>query len=119
MILGFVSYNFFDWYEILGTSPDVIKGLNGIMLISFTLFCLTLIFKFIGNIFLALQMPALSSTLTTGGHFLSLLIIYFLTKLTNGDLLIVAIVYTLSPLIVYLVAYPIMFLVNIHIYVLK
>lgn len=109
MILGFVSYNFFDWYEILGTSPNVIKGLNGIMLISFTLFCLTLIFKFIGNIFLALQMPALSSTLTTGGHFLSLLIIYFLTKLTTGDLLIVAIVYTLSPLIVYLVAYPIMF----------
>lgn len=109
IILGWLIRSFIDWYEILNTTPTQVVGLNEIVIVSFTIFCLTFILKVIGNVFLALQLPAVNNLLITSGHLLSLIIIFCFTKFTSGSLMTVAVVYTASPLLIYAIAYPVTF----------
>lgn len=110
IVIGTILEPIINWYDILSTTPDKVPNLKEIVYVSFAIFCLNFIFKFIGNVYLALQLPAINNLLVTGGHLLSLIIIFLLTKFTSGSLMFVAISYSLSPLIVYLLAYPITFL---------
>lgn len=98
-----------DWYAILGTSPQQVPRLNSIVYVSVAIFSLNFIFKFVGNVYLALQLPAVNNLMVVAGHCLSLAVIYALTRLTDGSLMYVAVAYTASPLAVYLIAYPITF----------
>lgn len=109
IVIGTILEPIINWYDILSTTPDKVPNLKEIVYVSFAIFCLNFIFKFIGNVYLALQLPAINNLLVTGGHLLSLIIIFLLTKFTSGSLMFVAISYSLSPLIVYLLAYPITF----------
>lgn len=109
MAIGTVLFPFLDWYLILGALPDSVHRLNEIVYISFALFCLNFILKFIGNIYLALQMPAMNNLLVCLGHSLSLLIIFVLSKFTEGSLLYVAVAYSVAPPLIYLIMYPIIF----------
>lgn len=105
-----IAEPFVNWYDILSTSPDKVHGLEEIVYLSFTIFCLNFIFKFIGNVYQAMQMPAINNLMVASGHLLSLVIIYILTLTTSGSLFWVAIAYSSSPLIIYLIAYPLTFL---------
>lgn len=109
MIVGSVAEPFVDWYDILNTTVGQVPRLKGIVYVSFVIFCLNFIFKFIGNVYLAMQLPAINNMMNVAGHVLSLLIIYTLTQTTTGSLLWVAVTYSASPLVIYLVAYPITF----------
>ena len=106
---GAVCESFVNWYDILSTTPDLVSRLNEIVYVTFVIFCLNFIFKIIGNIYLAMQLPAVNNLMVVGGHILSLILIFILTKTTSGSLFYVAIVYSVSPLLIYLVAYPITF----------
>lgn len=108
-VLGSIVVFSVDWYSILGTSQEVVPSLFNVVYISFAIFCFHLVFKFIGNIYLAMQMPSINNLMIMGGHLLSLLIIYVLTKTTDGSLLYVAVTFTLSPVIIYFLAIPITF----------
>jgi O-antigen/teichoic acid export membrane protein len=107
--VGTMAEPFIDWYNILNTTPEAVPHLDEIVYVAFAIFCLNFIFKFIGNIYLALQLPAVNNAMTTSGHLLSLIIIYILTKSTSGSLMYVAVAYSISPLLVYLLMYPITF----------
>jgi O-antigen/teichoic acid export membrane protein len=109
IVVGTVAEPFIDWYAILNTTPDSVPHLDEIVYVAFAIFCLNFIFKFIGNIYLALQLPAINNAMITGGHLLSLIIIFILTKTTAGSLMYVAIAYSASPLLVYLMMYPVTF----------
>lgn len=109
IILGMLCKPFLDWYGILGTDSSKIPHLNEIVFVSFVFCSLNFIFKFIGNVYQALQLPAVSNLITVAGHLLSLIVIFFLTIFTPGSLFLVAIAYTCSPLVVYLIAYPVTF----------
>lgn len=109
IILGCVTFHFVNWYSILNANLTQVPSLNSIVFVSFVIFCLNFIFKFIGNVYLALQLPAINNMLVTSGHLLSLIIIFILTKTTNDSLMLVAVAYSISPLLVYLIAYPITF----------
>jgi O-antigen/teichoic acid export membrane protein len=109
IVVGTVAEPFIDWYAILNTTPDSVPHLDEIVYVAFAIFCLNFIFKFIGNIYLALQLPAINNAMITGGHLLSLIIIFILTKTTVGSLMYVAIAYSASPLLVYLMMYPVTF----------
>lgn len=109
IILGTLAEPFINWYDILSTSSAQVPHLKEIVYVSFLIFCLNFIFKFIGNVYLAMQLPAVNNAINVSGHVLSLMIIYILTKTTSGSLFWVAITYSASPLIVYLVAYPVTF----------
>ncbi|MDE6578505.1 MAG: oligosaccharide flippase family protein [Muribaculaceae bacterium] len=107
--LGSVVAPFINWYDILSTTPDKVAGLKEIVYLSFAIFCLNFIFKFIGNVYQAMQMPSINNLMVASGHLLSLIIIYILTLTTKGSLFWVAVTYSASPLIIYLIAYPITF----------
>ena len=104
-----------DWYSVLNVNEDSIPGLEKVVIYSFACFCLNFVFKFVGNVYLALQMPAITNFLNVLGHVFSLLFIWILTKVTDGSLLYVAVVYSISPVLVYMLAYPITFYVRYRI----
>ncbi len=109
IVIGSVFEPFLDWYSILNTTPKQVAHLDEIVYVAFAIFCLNFIFKFIGNVYLAMQLPAINNFMIVSGHLLSLIVIYILTRTTSGSLFWVAVVYSGSPLIIYLAAYPITF----------
>lgn len=111
-ILFFLAQFWLDWSAILNVSSDAIPNLNSLVSFVFLFFCLSFILKFIGNIYLATQLPVVNDLLVTGGSILSLIIIFVLTKTTNGDLAKVAITYSVAPVVVYIIAYPITFYIK-------
>lgn len=108
IIGGFLIY-VINWYEILGVTEDSVPNLGNIVLLSFAIFCLNFVVKFIGNVYLALQLPAINNLIVSSGHLLALLVIWVLTKTTSGSLLFVAVAYSISPVVIYSIAYPITF----------
>ena len=109
IIIGSIVAPFIDWYFILSTSPEKVPCLIDIVYLTFIIFCCNFVFKFVGNVYLAMQLPAINNLMVVGGHVLSLVIILILTKLIQGSLLWVAVIYSSAPLIVYIIAYPITF----------
>ena len=79
---------------------------NLILIVNYSVlfFCLTFILKLIGNIYLALQLPAVNNFLVMLGQLFSLALIYFLSILGRGNLLNIALVYSIAPCVVYLFA---------------
>lgn len=109
-IIGGALIFYLDWYQILGTNIQRIPNLKNVVFLSFAIFCLNFFLKIIGNVYLALQLPAVNNLMVTSGHLLSLILIFLLTIFNeHGSLLIVAVVYSISPTIIYLIAYPITF----------
>ncbi len=109
IFIGSIAEPFVNWYNILNTNQNQVPHLAEIVYVSFLIFCLNFVFKFIGNVYLAMQLPAVNNFMVTAGHLLSLIVIFILTQTTTGSLLLVAITYSMSPLLVYLISYPITF----------
>lgn len=99
-----------DCYSLLNVQKVYVPNLPEIIILSFSIVGGTFVFKSIGNIYLALQLPAVSNLLVALGHTLSLIGIFILSKTCKDiDLLNVALIYTCSPLVVYIISYPITF----------
>lgn len=109
IMVGSIINPFINWYEILNTNADVVPHLNQIVYIAFFIFCINFIFKFVGNVYLSLQLPSVNNLLVVSGNGLALVSVYILTKVASSNLLYVAVAYSLSPLIIYLLAFPITF----------
>lgn len=104
-----VASNFIDWNAILGVGREQVPNLDRIIYLAFLFFCLNFVLRFVGNVYMALQLPAVNNMLVVAGHALSLIVIYILTKTTEGSLLLVAVVYSASTPLVYAIAYPVTF----------
>jgi hypothetical protein len=100
---------FIDWYEILGATKDKVGNLDEVIYLAFVFFCLNFVLRFVGNVYQALQLPAVNSVIIVIGHLLSLIVIFILTLTTTGSLLLVAVVYSAAAPVVYAIAYPITF----------
>lgn len=107
--VGYVAISWVDWYELLNVEVESVKNIESIVKISFFFFCVNFIFKFVGNVYQALQLPAVNSFIAFSSHLLSLIVIWVLTKTTSGSLFLVAFVYSIAPPLVYLLCYPITF----------
>lgn len=103
-VLFLLACHFIDWYSLLNVNAAVIPNLNEVIIFSFLFFCLSFVFKLIGNIYMALQLPAVNFFFMGAGHLLSLLIILALRFIcSHGDLLCVGIAYSASPCVVYFI----------------
>lgn len=98
-----------DCYSFFNVSSVLIPNLKGVLYVSVALVGGTFIFKFISNIYLGLQLPAISNFLLAAGRTLSLIGIAALALVNDHSLLHVAFIYTLTPLVIYLISYPITF----------
>ena len=99
-----------DTYGLLNVDHALVDTLDQVLIASVVFVCMTFIFKFIGNVYLGLQLPAVNNALVVLGQTVGLIWTYLLYLNDIHSLLYVAIAYTLSPLLVYLVAYPITFI---------
>ena len=109
IIVVSIAFKWLNWYSILNVDEQSVSNLSKIVYLSFLLFCFNFTIKFIGSVYQALQMPAVNSGIGLMGHVLSLLAIWVCSKLVPGNLMIVALIYSAAPPIVYLCCYPITF----------
>ena len=109
-ILFSIFNGLIDWYSALNVDTNAVHNIRGIIGASFLFFCLNFIFKFIGNVYQAKQLPAVNYFITFMGHFLSLVLIFILKETISGSLFWVAVVYSASPPIVYMCCYPVTFM---------
>lgn len=109
-VIFLLCQHFLDWYSILNVDPAQVVRLNSIVSIVFGFCCLNFLFRLIGNVFMAYQLPAINDLLACLGSLVSLIIIYVLTKTTSGSLLDVAMTFSGVPAVVYALAVPLTFL---------
>lgn len=112
IILLSLVINYVDCYTLFNVDSLLIPNFKLILIASLAIMGSTFIFKFIGNMYLGLQLPAINNFLVVSGQTLSLIILYILSVISpegKVSLMTVAIVFTASPMVVYLISYPISF----------
>lgn len=94
-----IANPFLNWGFIL-EAPQIAGELTGVALIVFSFFCLKFVLNLIGTILRADQRPAMGGFLNLIANFLSLAIIFFLSKTTEGSLYNLALAVSITPAIV-------------------
>lgn len=98
-----------DCYRIFNVKQELVPNLNEMLILSFSMVGATFIFKFIGNVYLGLQLPAINNLLVALGQTLALAGVWILSLINNHSIINVAIIYTASPLVIYALSYPVTF----------
>lgn len=105
VLVIFVGINpFLNWSKILNTPADMAGELGVLALIVFVFFCLQFVLQLITTVLTANQEPAKASLFNFLGSLFSLLIIFILTKTTNGNLIYLGTVLSLTPVLVLVVS---------------
>lgn len=103
---------FGDVYGFLNVDPNMIPELRVALLCAVSLVCSTFVLKFIGNVYMGMQLPAVSNLIVALGQTLALVATWLLYKSGQATFLPVVVVNTAAPLIVYLAAYPYTFYIK-------
>lgn len=82
-----IVFPYINWTQVLNTPPEMNVEINKLIFIVFSFFCLQFIIKLISMILNADQRSAVSGGINTFASLLSLIIVFVLTKTTNGSLL--------------------------------
>lgn len=98
-----------DMYSFLNVDQSIVGNLNTVLSVALVLVSSTFIFKFIGNFYMGLQMPAVNNLLVTAGQTLMFLGTGIVYLSGIHSLLLIALVNTMSPLVVYLISWPLTF----------
>lgn len=102
LLISFVvSMNFIDLNSLLKAPEDAKYNLNTLAIIVFSLFSIRMVLKMISTILLAHQRTALSSIFDPISNIIALIVIYLLTKLSEGSLPSFVLTVTLVPVIVF------------------
>ena len=99
-----------DVYHFFNFNPAIVDNLRMVLTIAIVLVSSTFILKFIGNVYLGLQLPAVNNLLVTAGQTLALLGTIAVYLSGSHSLALIAAVNTGSPLVVWLAAYPYTFM---------
>ena len=97
---------FGDVYTMLNVNPDIIPELRLALLTAVILVCMTFVLKFIGNVYMGMQQPSISNLLIAAGQTVAMLLTWGLYVSGNGTFFLIVAVNTVSPLSIYLLAYP-------------
>jgi len=106
IVIGIVSIFFFivnffiDWTVILNTPKNMFHELTILSSIVFGFFFLRFVLKLISIVLYADQKPALANSFGPIGNLITLIIIFILTKTTNGSLILLGWVLSLIPVLV-------------------
>lgn len=95
-----------DPYTVFNAAPAKVPHLEQVLMVTVILVCTSFVFKLIGNFYMGLQLPAVSNLLIALGQTLALIGTYIVLWSGSHSLMLVALVNTVSPLLVYLLAYP-------------
>lgn len=95
-----------DPYQVFNAAPAKVPHLDQVLMVTVILVCTSFVFKLIGNFYMGLQLPAVSNLLIALGQTLALIGTYIVLWSGSHSLMFIALVNTVSPLLVYLLAYP-------------
>ena len=101
LVLAIINI-FVDWQLVFNTSEALETNLNFLMVIIFGTFCLQLIVNLISTIYLANQNHSIQVKVHFYTQVSSLIIIWLLTKTTQGSLLVFAILFSSIPVLILL-----------------
>ncbi len=94
-----------DVYAFLNITQADIPELRIALIYAITFICITFVLKFIGNVYMGLQLPAVNNLLVAFGSTLILIVTWILYINGKATFLNVVIANTAAPLIIYLIAY--------------
>ncbi|PID27528.1 MAG: polysaccharide biosynthesis protein [Candidatus Cloacimonadota bacterium] len=100
---------FLNWVKIINTDAYLRSELNALALIVFNFFFLRFILKLISVVLYADQKPAFANAIGPIGNFLSIAVIFILTKTTQGSLIYLGLTLSIAPVLVMLVASIVLF----------
>lgn len=103
-ILFFITSFFLDWHKILNLPAGFDENIQLFVQIVFGFIFLRFILQLLKNIFFAFQMPAVTNFIEFVGQAIILILLVLLSKNSESSILHVGIIYTATPLIVYLIA---------------
>ena len=95
-----------DPYMVFNADPSKVDQLDQVLMVTVTLVCTSFIFKLIGNFYMGMQLPAVSNLLIALGQTLALIGTYIVLYSGSHSMMLIALVNTAAPLLVYLLAYP-------------
>ena len=95
-----------DPYQLFNATPEKAPHLDKVLMVTILLVCTSFVFKLIGNFYMGLQLPAVSNLLIALGQTLALIGTYIVLWSGSHSLMHIALVNTVAPLIIYLLAYP-------------
>ena len=101
-----------DVYGLLNVLPDKIPELRLALLSAVTLVCMTFVLKFVSNVYMGMQQPAVSNLLMALGQAIALIGTWLLYVSGNATFFSIVTVNTAAPLLTYLLAYPYTFFVR-------
>lgn len=108
-IIIIILNNFVSWSSILNINPIFKSELRDVFNILAFFTCLNTIANVFTTLLLADQRPATSSFIQMLGQFLSLIVIFILTKFTTGSLFYLALLFSGIPCLLLIVVTIIMF----------
>jgi O-antigen/teichoic acid export membrane protein len=103
-VILLVINQFISWHSLLNLPSSSEEEVSRLAMLIFTYFCFQFIFRVISTILTADQQSAKASLIDMIGQLLSLIIIFILTKFTNGSLLYLGIAVGVAPTVVLLAA---------------
>jgi O-antigen/teichoic acid export membrane protein len=95
-----------DPYMVFNADPSKVDQLDQVLMVTVTLVCTSFIFKLIGNFYMGMQLPAVSNLLIALGQTVALIGTYIVLYSGSHSMMLIALVNTAAPLLVYLLAYP-------------
>ncbi len=105
LLVSFVIINpFLDWARIFNGPAEMQKEFMTLMYIVFGFFCIRFVTKLITTILIADQKPAISDFVVFSSRLLNLIIIFILSKTTEGSLLKLGFIYSFTPVLVLVIS---------------
>ena len=95
-----------DPYTVFNAAPSKVAHLDQVLMVTVTLVCTSFIFKLIGNFYMGMQLPAVSNLLIALGQTLALIGTYIVLYSGSHSMMLIALVNTAAPLLVYILAFP-------------
>jgi O-antigen/teichoic acid export membrane protein len=102
LCIFFLVNSFIDWPKILNAPVQLAKELSVVSLIVFSIFCFQFVFQLLDVVCFANQKTSITSIINFFGSLLGFIIIYALTRFTEGSLLYLCLSIGISPLVVLL-----------------
>lgn len=109
ILLLLLVINILDIYSFLNVNPNLVPELRVAFSSAVILVSLTFVLKSVSNIYMAMQLPAVSNLLISIGQTLALICTYLLFVSGQSTFLAIVIINTAAPLLVYLLSFPITF----------
>ena len=115
-VLFVMLFGYLDWTVIFNAPRELNHEIGRLIFVVFSFFCLRFVLNLITVILTAMQNPAFKDAFNLAGSLLAFIIVFILTKTTQGSLVLLGAALTFSPVFVLTLGTLILFFSKYKIY---